>query len=948
VKKIEFLFAIILTILGADSTLFLPISERAITAKTLQLKRAMQKRGTKDLQLVSMMNAEELLALYKEDKPYITLTIPQSGHSYRFKINQINSVNNQKATLHAVNEKGVSQGRLTLSFRREIGIGTLTLPEGTFVLYVYKSKGWLGKKRQKKMIDEKGIVSPGQSKRKLISGTGQSHLIKSRTLQNLSPYEIKWMVYLSRTLANTFLSKEELELSLDNFTEDINQIYAESHINAFLNLVHYEIIDMDDPACSETVLKTMWNGEAPHFQNLDALQHQYRADIVSVLVNDFNFWGGLGYKNRCHGYAKEGTCGWWEGPNYNTCMYDTETVSHEIGHNMGLGHSYAQGEEGTEFFFGRGHGVDGAFATIMAYPDAYNVWRNIPLFSNPVNTNCNHLPCGVPHTRDDAADAVYAINAILPCFSEILTDGDGTESIENVDNVSVRNCYLESAKLQSANHNDYTVQYLSQLQNIECQEINASDMYISLSHLSLLVLTDGNLSGIITFSNMPKLSWLDLHNNDITRVKITGSSNIEGVFLSENNITGTLDLSEQYHLRWVGVDNNQITHLVLPENNRIESLNISSNPLSILNIENLRNIDELYAYNTPLECWQERVLLSENNISQINAFCRDNMADSLDTDGDGIANIDDMDDDGDGLHDLEDDDIDGDGVVNIYDQFMIDKNQSGDFDGDGLVNELDMDDDNDGVDDSQDAFPFNPDESQDSDGDGIGDNSDEDADGDGKKDKLALKIEALYVAYYYRAGDQSGLDYWYSAITEGDKTLADLSKGFSLHPKFAEEYSGLDNRAFVTKVYINMLGNAPDEGGLHYWVDLLDTGVQKNDFIAMFISAVFDTDLTKMLNEGLLTQQEYDDAFKRKNILYHKSMVALAFVNQLKEATNITMPDDLNHDPAYCASIKIISEVTDDENSMQCVRVFLENLTDENGLDSIAKINDTNISELCR
>ncbi|MEM8981429.1 MAG: serine hydrolase [Pseudomonadota bacterium] len=83
----------------------------------------------------------------------------------------------------------------------------------------------------------------------------------------------------------------------------------------------------------------------------------------------------------------------------------------------------------------------------------------------------------------------------------------------------------------------------------------------------------------------------------------------------------------------------------------------------------------------------------------------------LDTDGDGIADINDSDDDNDGVDDTAD-------------AFPLDPNETADFDNDGTGDNADTDDDNDGVEDSMDAFPFDASESQDSDNDGTGDNAD--------------------------------------------------------------------------------------------------------------------------------------------------------------------------------------------------------------------------------
>jgi hypothetical protein len=194
------------TIVGAE-TLISPISERGATHQLLRLKDSMQKRGTESLHLISMLNAEKLLSLYQKGEP-ITITLPQSGYSYRFKIDKVKE-DNQKKIFYAVNGNGVSKGRLTLSFNQDIGIGIITLPEGTFILHVYKDKGWIGKKHIQKMIDEEGILPSHRSEKKPISSSKklQNHYLKNRTLKNVSPYEIKWMVYLSQVLADTFLSK---------------------------------------------------------------------------------------------------------------------------------------------------------------------------------------------------------------------------------------------------------------------------------------------------------------------------------------------------------------------------------------------------------------------------------------------------------------------------------------------------------------------------------------------------------------------------------------------------------------------------------------------------------------------------------------------------------------------------------------------------------------------
>ncbi len=82
----------------------------------------------------------------------------------------------------------------------------------------------------------------------------------------------------------------------------------------------------------------------------------------------------------------------------------------------------------------------------------------------------------------------------------------------------------------------------------------------------------------------------------------------------------------------------------------------------------------------------------------------------------------------------DEEDSDGDGVADLEDDVPLNAAETVDSDDDGLGNHADQDDDNDGVDDSEDAFPLDPLESADTDGGGLGDNADADDDNDGVLD----------------------------------------------------------------------------------------------------------------------------------------------------------------------------------------------------------------------
>ncbi len=65
----------------------------------------------------------------------------------------------------------------------------------------------------------------------------------------------------------------------------------------------------------------------------------------------------------------------------------------------------------------------------------------------------------------------------------------------------------------------------------------------------------------------------------------------------------------------------------------------------------------------------------------------------------------------------------------------------------------------------------------------------------------------IYIAFFNRAPDKAGLDYWESRAEElgDDRAIKELSSGFASQPKFHNLYDGLSNREFVESIYGNIL-----------------------------------------------------------------------------------------------------------------------------------------------
>ena len=84
------------------------------------------------------------------------------------------------------------------------------------------------------------------------------------------------------------------------------------------------------------------------------------------------------------------------------------------------------------------------------------------------------------------------------------------------------------------------------------------------------------------------------------------------------------------------------------------------------------------------------------------------------------------------------------------------------------------------------------------------------------------KVIRLYFAYFKRGPDHGGLTYWAGQLKARRKTINDVSNSFARSNEFLTAYGSLSNVGFVTLVYQNVLGRAPESSGLAYWTQQLD------------------------------------------------------------------------------------------------------------------------------
>ena len=139
----------------------------------------------------------------------------------------------------------------------------------------------------------------------------------------------------------------------------------------------------------------------------------------------------------------------------------------------------------------------------------------------------------------------------------------------------------------------------------------------------------------------------------------------------------------------------------------------------------------------------------------------------------------------------------------------------------------------------------------------------------------------------------------------------------------------------IQSLYSNILGNQGDETGVENWKKLLDNGVSRSDLVVEFIDASLSADLQSE-KFAYLSYSQYLDGQKRQDTLTNKIEVSTAYIEKLATLTNITNDQDIRNDPAYLASMNILSLITHDDATKQQTITYLDSIqNDSSAIDDI-------------
>lgn len=105
----------------------------------------------------------------------------------------------------------------------------------------------------------------------------------------------------------------------------------------------------------------------------------------------------------------------------------------------------------------------------------------------------------------------------------------------------------------------------------------------------------------------------------------------------------------------------------------------------------------------------------------------------------------------------------------------------------------------------------------------------------------AGQIYRLYQAAYDRVPDQSGLKYWIDAMDTGNYTLNEIANFFINQNETITLYgANPSNTDFVYKLYNHVLHRDPDAEGAQWWIERMDTNVVDRAQTLAFFSEGFE------------------------------------------------------------------------------------------------------------
>jgi len=155
----------------------------------------------------------------------------------------------------------------------------------------------------------------------------------------------------------------------------------------------------------------------------------------------------------------------------------------------------------------------------------------------------------------------------------------------------------------------------------------------------------------------------------------------------------------------------------------------------------------------------------------------------------------------------------------------------------------------------------------------------------------STQLQELYVAYFGRAADPTGLDYW----TEKGTTQAEFASNQYLQPEFKDSYGSKSTEAQVNQIYKNLFDREADVTGLTYWTQQINLG---------------NLQLAEIATHLIWAAQNNDGSEADKTALDNRTAAAVAYTAKVKESTAAILAFQPTSADPWVAGANITEAVT--------------------------------------
>ncbi len=96
-------------------------------------------------------------------------------------------------------------------------------------------------------------------------------------------------------------------------------------------------------------------------------------------------------------------------------------------------------------------------------------------------------------------------------------------------------------------------------------------------------------------------------------------------------------------------------------------------------------------------------------------------------------------------------------------------------------------------------------------------------------------IQTLYVAYYGRAADKNGLEYWAQRLDDSEGDISQIVNAFGVSDEFSSRFNNLSDEVLINNIYQQAFNRDADTVGLEFYVNALSSGAATLATIAINI-----------------------------------------------------------------------------------------------------------------